>query len=253
MADLANNPELSVIVPVKDEAGNVAPLVREIETHLLGRIVYEIIIVDDGSEDGTGHEIRTLSDEFFHVHCVRHERCCGQSQATISGVLAASGEWIATIDGDGQNLPADIVKLLDARSGPDASQKTLFIGNRADRKDSLARRIVSKIANGVRGLLLRDHTPDSGCGLKLLRRDLFLALPQFDALHRFTPALVIRAGGRVTSVPIGHLSRRNGVSKYGIWLRGAVGLIDMLAVAWLQVRHTKPTICERYDKAKVSN
>jgi len=246
MADLANNPELSVVVPVKDEAGNIAPLVREIDACLLGRIVYEIIIVDDGSEDGTGHEIGALSDELFHVHGVRHERCCGQSQATISGVLAARGEWISTIDGDGQNLPADIVTLLDARTDPDAPQ-TLYIGSRTTRQDSATRRIVSKIANGVRGFLLGDRTSDSGCGLKLLRRDLFLTLPRFDALHRFTPALVIRAGGRVISVPIGHRPRRNGVSKYGIWRRGAVGLVDLLAVAWLQVRHTPPTIHKRDD------
>lgn len=247
MTDRVNTPELSVIVPVKDEAGNIAPLVREIDAHLLGRIVYEILVVDDGSEDGSGHEIKALSDELYHVHGLHHERCCGQSQATITGVLAACGEWIATIDGDGQNLPADIITLLDARTHADATQ-TLFIGHRATRQDSAVRRFVSKIANWVRGFLLRDNTPDSGCGLKLLRRDLFLALPRFDALHRFMPALVIRAGGHVVSVPIGHRPRRNGVSKYGIWRRGAVSLIDLLAVAWLQARHTKPTLYARRDK-----
>lgn len=247
MADRANTPELSVVVPVKDEAGNIAPLVREIDAHLLGQIVYEIIIVDDGSEDGTGHEISALSDELYHVHCLRHERCCGQSQATISGVLAARGEWVATIDGDGQNLPADIIKLLDARARADVAD-TLFIGHRAVRLDSALRRFASKIANSIRGILLRDRTPDSGCGLKLLRRDLFLALPRFDALHRFTPALVIRAGGRVVSVPVGHRSRRNGASKYGVWRRGAVGFVDLLAVAWLQARHTRPIIHTHDDK-----
>jgi dolichol-phosphate mannosyltransferase len=247
MADLTADPELSIIIPVKNEAGNIAPLVGEIDACLLGRVLYEVVIVDDGSDDGSDHEIDALSHDLSHVRAVRHERCCGQSQATISGALIARGEWIATIDGDGQNLPADIVKLLDARTGVDAAH-ILFIGNRATRQDSAARRIVSRIANKVRGFLLGDRTPDSGCGLKLLRRDLFFALPRFDALHRFIPALVIRAGGRVVSVPVGHRSRRHGKSKYGIWRRGAVGIIDLLAVAWLQVRHTRPTALGRNDK-----
>lgn len=247
MADLTADPELSVIIPVRNEAGNIAPLVEEIDTCLLGRVLYEIVIVDDGSDDGSGHEIDTLAHELSHVRAVRHDRCCGQSQATISGALTARGEWITTIDGDGQNVPDDIVKLLGARAGEDAV-RTLFIGNRAVRQDSAARRMVSRIANRVRGFLLGDRAPDSGCGLKLLRRDLFFSLPRFDALHRFMPALVIRAGGRVVSVPVGHRSRRHGKSKYGIWRRGAVGIIDVLAVAWLQVRHTRPTVHECHDR-----
>lgn len=247
MADLTADPELTVIIPVKNEAGNIVPLVEEIDACLLGRILYEIIIVDDGSDDGTSHELGALSDRLSHVSLVRHERCCGQSQATISGALVARGEWIATIDGDGQNLPADIVKLLDARAG-EGTVQALIIGNRTSRQDSAARRTVSRIANKVRGFLLGDHTPDSGCGLKLLRRDLFFTLPRFDALHRFMPALVMRTGGRVVSVPVGHRARRHGKSKYGIWRRGAVGVIDLLAVAWLQVRHTRPTVHERHDK-----
>ena len=240
------SPELSVVIPVKDEAGNIAPLVGEINAALSGRLTYEIVIVDDGSGDGTGHEADALSDAYAHVNVLHHDQCCGQSQATITAVVAARGEWIATVDGDGQNVPADIAKLLDARARAGAA-RTLFIGNRAMRQDSAARRIVSRIANGVRGLLLGDRTPDSGCGLKLIRRDLFLALPRFDALHRFMPALTIRGGGRVVSVPIAHRTRNKGVSKYGIWRRGVAGFIDMLGVAWLQLRHTKPTIHRRHD------
>ncbi len=245
------NLELSVVVPVKDEAGNTAPLVGEIDAAILEPLTYEIIIVDDGSDDGTGHEADTLSGVHAHVRVLHHARCCGQSQATISGALAAHGEWIITIDGDNQNVPADIAKLLDARAsaGVDAS-RTLFIGHRAVRRDGAARHVASKIANGIRGLLLGDRTPDSGCGLKLIRRDLFLALPRFDALHRFMPALVIRAGGRVVSVPVGHRPRSQGLSKYGIWRRGAMGIIDLLGVAWLQLRHSRPAIQSGHDRDK---
>ncbi len=247
MSDSINDPELSVVIPVKNEAENIAPLVHEIDSHLVGRIVFEIVVVDDGSDDGTDRELSTLLDTLRHVRVVRHERSCGQSQATISGALAAKGEWIATIDGDGQNPPADILKLLDARS-EFVLPPTLYIGHRASRQDSFARRLVSKVANGVRGLLLGDRTPDSGCGLKLLRRSFFLDLPRFDALHRFMPALILRMGGQVISVPIGHRPRTKGVSKYGIWRRGAVGVIDMIGVAWLQMRYTRPVTHERRRK-----
>ena len=235
--------ELSVVVPVKNEAGNIAPLVGEIDAALSGRLAYEVIIIDDGSDDGTGHEADALAHSHVHVRVVRHAKCCGQSQATISGGVAARGVWIVTLDGDGQNVPADIIKLLDARAraGTDADL-SLFIGNRAARQDSAARRVVSRIANGIRGFVLGDHTPDSGCGLKLLPRAVFLGLPRFDALHRFMPALVIRAGGRVVSVPVAHRPRSKGVSKYGIWRRGVLGIIDMLGVAWLKLRYTNPAI-----------
>ncbi len=243
MAETTSILELSVIVPVKNEAGNIAPLVGEIDAALAGRLAYEVIIVDDGSDDGTGHEIDALTHSRAHVRVVRHAKCCGQSQATISGGLAARGVWIATLDGDGQNVPADILKLIEARAraGADADQ-SLFIGNRSARQDSVARRVVSRIANGIRRFVLGDQTPDSGCGLKLLPRSVFLGLPRFDALHRFMPALVIRAGGRVVSVPVSHRPRDKGVSKYGIWRRGVLGLIDMLGIAWLKLRYTRPTI-----------
>ena len=246
MAETAPALELSVVVPVKNEAGNIEPLVGEIDAALAGKVFYEIVIVDDGSIDGTGHEADALADSHAHVRVVRHAKCCGQSQATISGVAAGRGAWIVTLDGDGQNVPADIVKLLEARgrAGTDA-ERILFIGNRAARQDSAARRFVSRIANGIRGFVLGDQTPDSGCGLKLLPREVFMALPRFDALHRFMPALVIRSGGRVVSVPVSHRPRSKGASKYGIWRRGLLGLIDMLGVAWLKLRYTKPVINSR--------
>ena len=235
---LSDSIELSVVVPVRDEAGNVAQLAAEIRTALENRIRYELIFVDDASLDATPAELAALN-----VRVVTHMKSCGQSQATINGVLAARGEWIATLDGDGQNDPADLVRLLAARdaAGADAA-RTLFIGRREGRRDNVRRLIASRIANGIRGAVLGDATPDSGCGIKLLSRALFLALPRFDALHRFMPALVIRAGGRVMSIPVAHRMRTRGVSKYTIWRRGLIGIVDMLGVFWLMRRNSRPTL-----------
>ena len=234
--------ELSVVVPVKNEAGNTAPLAAEIDAALAGR-AFEIVFVDDGSIDATGGELAALAAAHSHVRVIRHAASCGQSQATITGVAQARGTWIATLDGDGQNDPADIPKLLAARDARGAmAERILFLGRRGLRRDSAARLIASKLANGIRGALLRDATPDSGCGIKLIRRDLFLELPRFNALHRFMPALVIRAGGSAVSVPVNHRPRTRGISKYGILQRGAVGIIDMWGVFWLLRRNTLPRV-----------
>jgi len=234
--------DLSVVVPMRNEAGNAGPLAGEIHAALAGKLTYEIILVDDGSTDTTAAELASLAAADARVRVISHVSSCGQSQATISGVAAARGGWIATLDGDGQNDPADIPKMWAERDRHGAAARVLFIGRRAKRRDSAARLIASKIANGVRASLLRDSTPDSGCGIKLLRRDLYLELPRFNALHRFTPALVIRAGGTVVSVPVNHRPRTRGTSKYGIVQRGLVGLIDLWGVFWLLRRHTLPRI-----------
>jgi len=237
---MAEKLELSVVIPMRNEAGNAQPLADEIHAALKSR-AYEIIFVDDGSTDMTAAELAGLAAADPRIRVIGHQSSCGQSQATISGVAVARGLWIATLDGDGQNDPADIPKLLaerDARGTTAA--RTLFLGRRGRRRDSLLRLIASKIANGVRGALLRDRTPDSGCGIKLLHRDLFLELPRFDALHRFMPALVIRAGGTAVSVPVNHRARTRGVSKYGILQRGLVGLVDLWGVFWLLRRNTLP-------------
>ena len=154
-----------------------------------------------------------------------------------TGVRAARGAWIATLDGDGQNDPADIPKLLAARDDPANADVLLFMGNRTTRRDTGFRRMQSRIANGVRGWMLGDGTPDTGCGIKLFSRAAFLDLPYFDHMHRFMPALFQRRGNRVISVPVGHRSRERGVSKYGMLDRLWVGIVDIFGVMWLRRRY----------------
>lgn len=240
-APVSSQVELSVVVPVRDEAGNAIQLVGEIHGALKTRGSYEIIFVDDASIDTTPAELAALNDP--RVRVLTHTKPCGQSQATISGVTAARGHWIATLDGDGQNDPADLTRLLEERdkAGLEAS-RILFIGRRGSRRENFSRLIASRLANAIRGAVLGDATPDSGCGIKLIARDLFLALPRFDALHRFMPALVLRAGGRVLSVPVAHRRRVRGVSKYTIWRRGLIGAVDILGVLWLMRRNSRPTL-----------
>jgi dolichol-phosphate mannosyltransferase len=244
--------DYSIVVPVLNESGNVLPLIDETVAAmdgLKGAPSYEIIYVDDGSSDGTAKELDTATDSQKGLRILRHEKTCGQSQALLTGVSAASGAWIITLDGDGQNDPADIPKLIEQRNRsvlaePGYAERFLYIGHRRLRHDSLARKYQSWLANDIRGWLLGDHTPDSGCGLKLFRRDVFLTLPRFDALHRFLPALFIRAGGRAVSVPVAHRPRKYGQSKYGFWRRLGVGVIDLLGVAWLSARHKRPKLLD---------
>jgi dolichol-phosphate mannosyltransferase len=238
-------PEISVVVPVHNESLNVVPLLTQIEAALTGRARFEAVFVDDCSNDDTP---RILAD-FARAHpwlvVLRHRNNCGQSTAVRTGVRAARGQVIATLDGDGQNDPADIPALLarwrELRQA-EPQQAVLIAGWRAKRRDTWVRRMSSRIANGVRSGLLGDATPDTGCGLKLFGRDDFLALPYFDHMHRFLPALVRRAGGNVVSVPVAHRPREHGQSHYGIHNRLWVGLVDMLGVMWLQRRARVPDV-----------
>jgi dolichol-phosphate mannosyltransferase len=232
---------LSVVVPMHNEAGNVAGLISEIVAAVTPVSAFEIVAVDDGSRDRTHDELIAAQKIAPMLRIVRHDSRCGQSQALISGVAAARGEWALTLDGDGQNDPADGLKLFAARdrAGPRASQ-TLFIGHRTARHNGPGKALASRIANAVRAFVLRDDTPDSGCGLKLFHREAFLTLPRFDALHRFMPALVLRDGGQVLSVPVAHRPRGYGRSHYGILGRGLIGVVDLLGVWWLMRRHTRP-------------
>lgn len=236
-------PLWSVIVPVRNEAGNIAPLVAEIDAAMRVCGSFELIVVNDGSIDSTSTELASAAAAFPVLRVLTHHRPCGQSQALISGVVSARGTWIVTLDGDGQNNPADIANLMAAWSalGGVERPRTLVIGCRARRVDGGLKACASAIARLARAVVLADPTPDSGCGLKLLARDLFLELPRFDALHRFIPVLVRRAGGAVVSVEVTHRPRRHGRSKYGIAKRGVVGLIDLLGVLWLVRRHSRPS------------
>ncbi len=240
--------DLSVVIPVKNEAGNIAPLVAEIAAALDGVVRYEILYVDDGSDDATAAEIHRLQTSVPQLRLVRHARSCGQSAAIRSGVQAARGRWIATLDGDGQNDPADIPALWHlAQRAADSSPEgppLLIAGHRARRRDSWSKRQASRIANAVRRRLLRDDTLDTGCGLKLFPRALFLDLPYFDHMHRFLPALVLREGGIVRSVPVNHRPRQRGTSKYGVLDRLGVGIADLLGVMWLRRRHARPRLIE---------
>ncbi len=239
---------ISVVIPVCNEEDNVVPLAREIEAALRGLHPFEILFVDDGSTDGTAAAALSARGGIPELRLLRHSRRSGQSAAVASGVQRARGEWIATLDGDGQNDPADFPAMLDAlavarQSDPDVR---LVMGNRVTRRDTWLRRLSSRVANGVRGWLLDDGTPDTGCGIKLMHRDTFLELPFFDHMHRFLPALYQRQGARVISVPVNHRPRTRGTSKYGLNNRLWVGIVDLYGVMWLKSRF-KPGLEVRED------
>ena len=235
--------ELTVVIPVYNEVESIAPLVDEICGQLDGQLDYAIIVVDDGSTDSTPGILQTSRQAHTRLRILRHRYCCGQSAAIATGVQAAGSTWIATLDGDGQNDPADILTLYRAMdTSPDAVM--LVTGYRKQRRDDWLKRVSSRIANVVRAVVLRDATPDSACGLKVFARETFLALPQFDHMHRFLPALVQRQGGKVLSIEVRHRPRRRGVSKYGVHDRLWAGIIDMLGVCWLQRRNRQPVVSE---------
>jgi dolichol-phosphate mannosyltransferase len=229
---------------VHNERDNIEPLINEITAALDPLGDYEILYVDDASSDDTLAVLRQCQRRVPRLRVLRHRNRCGQSTALHTGVSRARGEWIATLDGDGQNDPADIPKLIRHRDQHPEPAPALLAGWRKQRQDSLVRKLSSRIANGVRSRLLGDETPDTGCGLKLFRRDVFLQLPKFDHMHRFLPALVRRAGHGVESIEVSHRHRQRGKSKYGIHNRLWVGIVDLFGVAWLKRRATYPQIEE---------
>jgi len=232
-------PDLSVVVPVHNERDNIVPLLTEIAAALRGRADFEIVYVDDASKDESLAVLTAAKAQFPELRVLRHLQQSGQSTALRTGIGAARGAWIATLDGDGQNDPADIPKLLAMRSqSPDAIK--LFAGWRVDRKDTGSKRWASKFANAIRSRLLRDETPDTGCGIKLFERAAFLDLPYFDHMHRYLPALFQRAGWQVKSVPVNHRPRGSGVSNYNNLNRALVGISDLRGVSWL-IRRSKRT------------
>jgi len=240
-------PTLSVVVPVYNEEENVAPLVGEIVAALRGRPAaeggsFEIVYVDDHSTDRTFEVLRKLKAEVPELRVLRHVTNSGQSTAIRTGVKAARGLWIATLDGDGQNDPADIPKLLAQRAAS-APEVKLFAGWRVNRQDTGSKRWASRFANAIRTRMLRDATPDTGCGTKLFEREAFLDLPFFNHMHRYLPALMQRAGWRTESVPVNHRARSTGASKYTNFGRALVGIADLRGVAWL-IRRGKVTRVE---------
>ncbi len=229
---------ISVVVPVKDEAGNVIPLAREIAAALEGQ-AHEIIFVDDGSSDGTGDVLAGMKGEIPELRVLRHDRNLGQSRGIRTGVQAARGEIIVTLDGDGQNDPTDIPRLLEElKADPELGMAS---GIRVKRKDSASRRMASRLGNSLRNRLLGDGASDTGCGLKVFRRQAFLDLPYFDHMHRFLIALMLRDGVGVGFVPVNHRPRLTGRSKYTNFGRLLVSVQDLLGVRWLQRRHRGKT------------
>jgi dolichol-phosphate mannosyltransferase len=235
-------PELSVVVPVFNEQGNIPPLLAEIAATLRGRADFEIVYVDDASKDDSLGVLTRAKAAYPELRVIRHLAQSGQSTAIRTGVKAARGTWIATLDGDGQNDPADIPKLLTMRDESPPAIK-LFAGWRVSRKDSASKRFGSRFANALRSRLLQDATPDTGCGIKLFERAAFLDLPYFDHMHRYLPALMQRAGWQVTSVPVNHRARGTGISKYNNLNRALVGIADLRGVGWL-IRRSRRTAIE---------
>jgi glycosyltransferase involved in cell wall biosynthesis len=236
-------PRLSVVVPARNEAGNVMPLVEEIVQALAALAPSEIIYVNDGSHDDTEAELKTLMKIYRSLRQIRHEVSCGQSAAVRSGVSAARAPVIATLDGDGQNDPAFLPALVAAlERDPTVG---LVAGQRVGRKDTGFKRLQSRIANATRKAVLRDGTRDTGCGLKAFRREVFLSLPYFDGLHRFLPALVRREGYGIAYVDVVDRPRLHGVSNYGLWDRLWVGILDLAGVWWLIRRRKRvPRVSE---------
>jgi dolichol-phosphate mannosyltransferase len=239
-----NDPAVSVVVPVRNEAGNIGTLTAEIAKALDGRWRFEVVYVDDGSSDGTEAELKRLMGLYSWLRRVRHKQSCGQSCAVRSGVTAARAPLVVTLDGDGQNDPAFIPGMVRALE-IGGEQMGLIAGQRTGRKASGFKKLQSRIANGVRSAVLRDGTRDTGCGLKAFRREVFLGLPYFDGLHRFLPALVRREGYQIGYVDVVDRPRGAGVSNYGLWDRLWVGILDLAGVWWLIRRKKRvPIISE---------
>jgi dolichol-phosphate mannosyltransferase len=241
--DSHSKPQLSVVVPVYNEQDNVTPLVGEIVAALRGRIGFEMVFIDDHSRDATLERLRALQATTPELRVLHHVDNSGQSAAIRNGVKAARAPWIATLDGDGQNDPADIPKLLAERDRA-APEVKMFAGWRVNRRDSGSKRWASRWANAIRARMLHDATPDTGCGTKLFEREAFLDLPWFDHMHRYLPALMQRSGWKTLSVPVNHRPRASGISKYNNLQRALVGLRDLRGVAWLIARNRRTAVEE---------
>lgn len=232
-----SRPSVSIVIPAHDEADNLPGLIDDVVTAFARRGDFEILVVDDASGDRTPEVLSLLRKRVPQLRVLRHTVNAGQSAALMSGVRHARGEWIGTLDGDGQNDPADLPRLLDEIDRRADPALKLIQGWRTSRRDPLVKRWSSRVANAVRGALLGDATPDSGCGIRVVERAALLAVPSFDHMHRFIPVLMQQAGWRVANHPVNHRPRRAGRSHYDTLTRLRVGLVDMLGVAWLGRRN----------------
>lgn len=242
--DTSSRPLLSLVIPARDEAANLPRLLDEV-ARALADIDYECLVVDDGSVDNSWSFLVTLAAVDPRLRPLHHDKGAGQSTSVWQAARVARGSWLATMDGDGQNDPADIPAMLARALQGDV---TLVAGHRVTRRDDWLKRLSSRVANRVRSAVLGDQTPDTGCGLKILRREVFLALPYFDHMHRFLPALVRAQGGNCVSVPVGHRPRTAGESHYTLNNRLWVGLVDMAGVLWLRRRSRLPAPLVEYSR-----
>jgi dolichol-phosphate mannosyltransferase len=235
---MTDSPDISVVIPARDEIVALGPLIEEIGQVLAGKS-FEVIVIDDGSTDGTWYRLAALSSKYPWLSWYRNRSSVGQSSAIRQAVRAARGGIIVSLDGDGQNPPDQIPRLLAPFVGDASGSLGLVQGERQGRQDSLGKKLGSRVANVIRGSLLRDGVRDSGCGLKAFRREAYFDLPWFDHIHRFMPAMMLREGWRVETVPVTHRERQGGRSKYGNLSRALVGIPDLLGAAWL-IRRAGP-------------
>jgi len=236
---------ISIVIPIYNEQDNIIQLIKEVRVALEKKINYEIVIVDDGSDDNTNKALNEIKKIKRNIIIIRHNKNYGQSIGLQTGIIKANNEYIVTLDGDGQNDPRDILKLIksfDTKAG-----FMMVIGNRVNRIDSLAKKVASRLAFQIRKLLLKDTTPDTGCAIKLFRKKDFLQLPFFNHIHRFLPYLFNTFGGKIISIPVNHRSRSSGISKYSNFQRFLVGITDLYGVIWLRKRSVWP-ILKNTDK-----
>jgi dolichol-phosphate mannosyltransferase len=234
---------IAVVIPAYNEAGNIGRLIEETVASVPADILQEIIVIDDASDDGTGAEIKALIPRHKPLRYLRHAQRAGQSAALRSGVMAATAAVIATMDGDGQNDPGDILRLL-AKLGPEGGEPAMVAGIREGRKAAGSRKLASRFANWIRDKVLADGCPDTGCGLKIYRRDAYLALPYFTSMHRYLPAFFQTYGHEIAYEPVNDRPRLRGASKYTNLGRALIGLYDLVGVSWLRKRTSLPPIAE---------
>ncbi len=240
--------KVSIVIPIFNEQGNIYNLIAEINAFLYGKILYEIVIVDDGSNDKTQKVLKKINKEQKNSLIITHKKNYGQSIGLKTGIVSAKHEYIVTLDGDGQNDPKDILKLINFFDIK--VPHMMVIGNRVNRSDSISRKLASRLAFKIRKFLLKDNTPDTGCALKVFRKVDFLQLPFFNHIHRFLPFLFKTFKGKVISVRVNHRPRKNGISKYSNFQRFLVGINDIIGVVWLRKRSIWPIDIEKNNNLK---